>query len=187
MEAEIQVPEIQADWATFEELFNGTPFELVSGKVIRVSPSGLLASVIAAEIVTELKLFNRNKKLGFVTGADGGFKLDDKNMRAPDAAFISKARLETQTDLSKFAEAAPELAVEVISPGDLASEVQQKIVLYFQHGVQMLWIVYPHMQEVVVHLPDRTTRTLTKSDTLDGAPVLPGFSLPVASIFADLP
>jgi Uma2 family endonuclease len=169
--------------AAFEEMYLGTPFELVNGEVRRVSPSDLQASAIAVRMASKLLVFVEENQLGLVTGADGGYTLDDENMRAPDAAFISVERLRQQLDPAKFGAVAPDLAVEVMSPHDLASEIQQKVALYMVRGVRLVWVIYPDTRQVVVHYPDGTARTRNESDMLDGESVLPGFSITVSSIF----
>ncbi|MEO0561937.1 MAG: Uma2 family endonuclease [Chloroflexota bacterium] len=171
--------------AMFEAEYAGRPFEVVYGEVQEVNPSGFYASEVARRIASRLGDFVDANDLGGVTGADGGYWLDDQNMRAPDAAFISKAKLDALDDSSKYPEVAPDLAVEVVSPNDRAAEIQDKVALYFQNGVQLVWVVYPAQREVVVHQSDRTTKTYTIGETLDGGDVLKGFSLPLVSIFPD--
>jgi Uma2 family endonuclease len=77
----------------------------------------------------------------------------------------------------------PDLAVEVISPHDLAEEILQKVVEYFQAGVRLVWIVYPQQRLVYVHESLTQVRCLTQTEELDGGAVLPGFRLPLANLF----
>ena len=79
---------------------------------------------------------------------------------------------------------APDLAVEVISPNDLYTEVDEKIAEWLAHGTQMVLVVNPRRRVVVVHRPDAPPRTLTEQDVLSGEDVLPGWSLPVRDLFA---
>jgi Uma2 family endonuclease len=74
--------------------------------------------------------------------------------------------------------------VEVLSPSNTASETADRVLLYLEAGVRLVWIADPPRRIVVVHWPDRTSRTFVEGETLDGGDVLPGFSLPVADVFA---
>jgi Uma2 family endonuclease len=75
------------------------------------------------------------------------------------------------------------LAVEIVSPGDTASEIQNKVQDYLACGTPMVWLVYPQQRLVIIYYPDGTARTLQESDTLSGEAVIPGFSCQVAEIF----
>ena len=77
----------------------------------------------------------------------------------------------------------PDLAIEVISPYDLAEESLQKIHEYLHAGVQLVWVVYPEERQVYVYETPTRVRILAADDTLDGGAVLPGFQLRVDSLF----
>jgi Uma2 family endonuclease len=82
--------------------------------------------------------------------------------------------------------AAPELAIEVLSPRQNAARFANKLRFYLRHGVRLVWIVDPIKETVTVHVPDDDEAILRPGDTLDGGDVLPGFSVPIADIFAQL-
>ena len=170
---------VEAFWADYA----GKPYELVEGRVVKVSPSGTSASRIAARILVKLGSFVLEHNLGDVTGADGGYRLSPSTLRAPDVAFFGTAKLGLLTEPEKYAPFAPDLAVEVVSPGDSASEVQGKAALYLEAGTAQVWVVYPERRAVVVHYPDWTSRTLRRQDTLDAGDLLPGFQVAVADLF----
>lgn len=167
----------------FWEQYAGQPYELVDGEAVYVAPAGLEASNIARRMGGLIGIFVDDNDLGWVTTADGGYKLDEDNLRAPDVAFISNERLDKQADKRKYGTTAPDLAVEVVSPTDRAADVQNKVRLYLERGVLLVWVVYPGTREVVIHRPDRTAQTLTATDRLNGEDVLPGFTLPLATLF----
>jgi len=101
--------------------------------------------------------------------------------------YYSRERMPTGNILEqRFLPAAPDLAVEVLSRGQPNQRFNRKIDFYLEHGVQLVWIVNPRARTVTVLAPGREPRTLTEADTLDGADVLPGFSVAVAEIFAQL-
>jgi Uma2 family endonuclease len=81
----------------------------------------------------------------------------------------------------------PDICVEVVSPNDLADEIETKINEYFEAGVRLVWIVYPRHERCYVHEPTRQVRCLTRDDSLDGGAVLPGFILPLSELFLQPP
>ena len=169
--------------AAFWEQHASEMVELINGEVVEMSPSGRQASSIARRIGARLGDFVDENALGDVTTADGGYRLDEDNMRVPDVAYVSNERLAAQDDPTKYVEGPPDLAVEVISPTDTASATQEKIDLYLRTGVRLVWVVYPSVRKVYVYRPGKDVRVLGEKDTLEGGEVLPGFSLPVLDIF----
>jgi Uma2 family endonuclease len=81
----------------------------------------------------------------------------------------------------------PELCIEVVSPNDLADEIETKVEEYLQAGVRLVWVVYPRHERVYVYDSATQLRRLTRADTLDGGSVLPGFALPLADLFPQAP
>jgi Uma2 family endonuclease len=167
----------------FWEVYAEKTYELVGGRVVEVPASGFVATITARRIAARLGDFVDAHDLGDVTSADGGFMLSPHDLRIPDAAFISKAKIQKLTDPNKFIPFPPDLAVEVVSPTNLASEIREKIDLYFAAGTQLVWIVYPELRKVDVHFPDGTARTIDEAGTLDGGDVLPGLQIAVSAIF----
>jgi Uma2 family endonuclease len=80
---------------------------------------------------------------------------------------------------------APDLAVEVMSPNDLYTEVDEKVGEWLEHGTRMVFVVNPRRRTVAVHRPGQPLRVLTVEDTLDGEDVVPGWTFPVSAIFVD--
>ncbi len=121
-----------------------------------------------------------------LVGAAVGFRLPgvENVLLAPDVAYVREDRLPPPGQRSGFLDLAPDLAVEVLSPSNTASEMNDKILLYLEAGTRLVWVADPRRQTVAVHTPDRVARTLIVGDTLDGGDVLPGFALPLADLFA---
>jgi len=159
--------------------------ELVHGELIRMSPSGFEHGRIAVNIGWALKEFVKTHPFGVVTGAETGFHIarDPDTVRAPDAAFTRADRLPT-TRVRGFFPEAPDLAVEVLSPGDRASEVLAKVQDWLQAGCRVVWVIDPERTTVTVYSGRDHVAVLGPSDTLTGDDVLPGFSLSVREIFA---
>jgi Uma2 family endonuclease len=167
----------------FWEHFADTPYELVRGRIIEVSPSGLEVSATAVIVAGELHIYLKVNPIGILTGADGGYKLAPDTLRAPDVAFFRSEKLTQVTQPEKYVPFTPDLAIEVVSPNDSAAEVQDEVALYLESGAQQVWVFYPQRREVVVHYPDRTARTLQKDDVLDGGEILPNLRLVVNDLF----
>lgn len=165
-------------WATCE--LENT--ELIDGKVVELMPPGFDRGEIALIIGAALRAFVKKNKLGRVS-VEGGFTLrrSPDTVRGPDVGYASYERLAEQSTHA-FIEGAPTLAVEVVSPGDLWSEVEEKVQLYLETGTQVVWIVDPQTQTVTARTPDES-RVYHQTSTLLGEPVLPGFKLSLKDIF----
>jgi Uma2 family endonuclease len=123
--------------------------------------------------------------LGHVTGEQGGYDVSDDDTFAPDVAFISHARQANMPN-DKFNPTPPDLAVEVVSPSDLADpkrRIQRKLEKYKAALIPLLWYVYAETQTVNVYVKGEFVGTVGVDSDLDGGEVLPGFKLPVAKIF----
>lgn len=122
--------------------------------------------------------------LGDVVGPDTGFVLsrDPDTVRSPDIAFVRAARVPADRPKGFFP-GAPDLAVEVLSPSDAMSEVEEKVDEYFAGGTELVWVVNPRRKSVNVYRRDGTSVTLRGDDTLDGGDVLAGFSGKIADVF----
>jgi Uma2 family endonuclease len=99
--------------------------------------------------------------------------------RLPDLAVV----LEDTSPEEEYLDRAPDLAVEIRSPGDSIADLLRKMELYFAHGARLGWIVLPEERSVLVATPDGAVRAVTAGETLDGGALLPGLLLPVAEIF----
>jgi Uma2 family endonuclease len=102
---------------------------------------------------------------------------------APDFAFIQAERAASARVERGFVPVAPDLVVEVVSPGDTASEVQEKATLWMEAGVRLVWVVHPRQRQVVAYRTLKDVRVLTAADSLDGGDVLPGFTCLMADLF----
>ena len=175
---------------TAEELIRlpmgmGKRYELVRGELKTMTPAGFEHGDIAAELGTRLRAYVRAKRLGAVPAAETGYRLQSNpdTVRAPDVSFVAKARVDKVGKMKGYFPGAPDLAVEVVSPDDTASEVKTKVSEYFEAGAKLVWIIYPDTREVVVFRSARESTVLSSQDTLDGGEVIPGFSCTVAELF----
>jgi Uma2 family endonuclease len=170
---------VEAFWAEYA----GKPFELVQGEVVAIMPTGYVHGAVVMRIGPLLREFVNQHALGDIIGGETGFYLSENNLRGANIAFISNAKLSSITDPEKYLPFAPDLAVEVVSPSDTATAIQQKVDLYLSKGTALVWVVYPDLRKVAVHYPDGHSKSLTDKQVLDGEEVLPGLSIPVRGIF----
>jgi Uma2 family endonuclease len=163
----------------------GVRTELVKGELIRMSPSGGPHGKVAAAVADILRAFVRPRRLGIVFGAETGFVLerDPDTVRGADAAFVSNARLPGGELPEGFFPAAPDLAVEVLSPDDRAAEVEEKVAEYLAAGARAVWVLSPRARTLTAHRPGGEARRLGPDETVDGGEALPGFAVKVAEFF----
>jgi len=158
--------------------------ELDEGEIIRMPPAGMEHGDCGAELAFQLTSFVKKHGLGKVYSADTGFRLTDDTVRAPDVAFVRKERI-AEVHRTGFGHGAPDLAVEIFSPSDSVRQLMRKVKQYFAAGCHTVWIVYPEQREVQVLDAAGADRLLRPGDSLEAPDLLPGFSLPLASLFEE--
>ena len=165
---------------------DGFCYELVKGELRKMAAAGYQHGRISMNISTPLDQHVRAHDLGTVYAAETGFTLasDPDTVRAPDVAFIRRERVAEVGDTGGYWPGAPDLAVEVISPGDTYTEVQEKILEWLDAGTRMVIAVNPRRRVVTVYRSLADISILTENDTLDGGDVVPGWSMPVRDVFA---
>jgi Uma2 family endonuclease len=179
----MDAPRITVD--EFEATCGDERVELVDGVVVEMPMGSLEAAGVSATIAVLLGMHVRPRNLGRVYGANAGFVLfPDREVLAPDAAFIRAGREPQGEARWHFARLAPDLVVEVLSPFDRASDMQAKVAMYQEAGVPLVWLVDPRAETVTVLALGQEPVTLTGADTLDGGEVLPDLQIEVAEIFA---
>ena len=104
-------------------------------------------------------------------------------VRAPDAAFVRRERVEEVGETAGYFPGAPDLAVEVVSPGDAYAEVEGKVAAWLGAGTRMVIVVDPSNRLVRVHRGPSDVTTLTESDEIDGVDVVPGWRMPMRWLF----
>jgi Uma2 family endonuclease len=157
-------------------------FELIEGVLSPLAPPGGEHGEIQAILIRAIGNFLDETNLGTVYG-DAGYLLrqNPDTVLGPDLSVIASARV--PADRTRFLALAPDLAVEIVSPGNSPGEIERKAAIYLQAGTRMVWVVYPRQRQVVVHTPSEAPRVFTESDTLPGDDVLTELAIPVAAIF----
>jgi len=164
---------------------DGYRYELVKGELRKMAPTGDEHGDLTMELAVALHRHVKEHSLGKVYAAETGFKLesDPDTVRAPDIAFVAREKVEKTGRLKGFRSGAPDLAVEVLSPSDRVSRVEEKVAEWLEGGARMVWVVSPKLHTVTVYRSLTDIVTLTEKDKLDGADVVPGFQMSVAEIF----
>ena len=163
---------------------DGKRRELVRGEVVEELPPGGKHGAVALELGARLRGWTRGGPGGFA-GVESEFVLrrDPHTVRGPDVSYVRAARIPSGGVPERFWEIPPDLAIEVVSPGESAETVREKVRDYLETGTPLVWVVYPKTREVVVHTPDGLARAYGPGDTLEGFDLLPGFVCPVGELF----
>ena len=166
---------------------DGFRYDLIRGELKRMSPASGVHGILASRVGSLIRQHVDAGDLGEVFGAETGFKLGSNpdTVLAPDAAFIRKDRLPAGEFPEGYWTIAPDLVVEIVSPGDRPSEVEEKVELYLTAGVLSVWLFYPKTRTVTIRR-NRSTIQLTEKEMLVGEDVLRGFRCPLEKIFANV-
>jgi Uma2 family endonuclease len=160
--------------------------ELVDGVLVEKA-MGIKASVLAAVIAQMIGNFIDEGNLGVVFGADGMIRTFPDQVRIPDVSFISWESYPgdevPDEGISSFL---PNLAVEVLSPGNTKGEMDRKLRDYFLAGVELVWVIDPKSETAKEYTSPEDVRRIGKAGYLEGGDVLPGFRLSLKDLFARL-
>jgi Uma2 family endonuclease len=160
--------------------------ELIRGEVVEMSPVSGPHAVGQATFTTAILPHVRRHQLGKVVVELGfRFSRNPDTVRAPDVAFISAEQLALKPLGRGFYDGYPDIAVEVISPGDTAGEVEDKVREYFDAGTRLVWLVYPELKRIMVRRRDGSGHVLTGDAMLSGEDVLKGFEVSLAELFGE--
>jgi len=157
--------------------------ELVRGVLVVREPAGYQHGDVAMRLAVAIFAHVEARGLGRVFAAETGFTLarNPDTVRAPDVAFISASRLPDPPPRG-FAELAPDLAVEVLSPDDRPGEVLAKVADWLNAGARLVWVVDPVRVVARVYRADGSESVLGETDALRGEDLLPGFEYPLSAI-----
>ena len=161
----------------------GKVTELVRGRLVVRDPPGTWHGAISAKLTYLLVGFVHHQGLGLVFAQDTGFKIgsDPDTVRAPDVACVARERVGVIRERG-YAELAPDLLAEVLSPDDRPGEVLAKVADWPAAGTKIVWVVDPERREARVHLQDGSLSILGNVDSLDGEDVLPEFTCSLSDV-----
>ena len=161
---------------------DGQKYELVDGEIV-VSPAGMYHAEIVIKIVRILATFLDDHPIGKVYGDNVGLIFPTGNLRSPDAFFVRMEKLPDGKSPDTFGELVPDLAVEVLSPGNRSRYVANKIGEFLECGVPLVWVVDPKTQCVTAYRSLTNIQQFASTDTISAEPVLPGFTCLVSRFF----
>lgn len=168
----------------FLYLPNEKDYELVDGHLVERhmgAESGFLDGIVVSLLFAWAKAAG-----GLVFTSSGGYQCfpnAPNRVIRPDASLVRAGRLPGDVAPKGWVQVPPDVAVEVISPTDVASEVSQKVLDYLQVGVPLVWVLDPTLREVRVYRLDGPREILSGDDEIYDQSVLPGFSCRVSDIF----
>jgi Uma2 family endonuclease len=160
-------------------------YQLVEGQLIEMSPTGETHGRLTAHLLILLGVYVSQHRIGRVYGAETGFKVAENpdTVYGIDLAFVSNARTQKRDN---YFIGAPDLAIEVVSPGNTQTEMHEKVQKLFEAGARLVWIVYPKSRVVYVYSEPDVITVVHEADVVDGGEVVPGFAVKVADVFAVL-
>ncbi len=157
-------------------------YELDEGEIIMTPSPTARHNEIRSRIYRALRDFVRMRQFGYVT-SETDFLLSPDTVRKPDIAFVARSHYQRLNVDRSPLEGAPALAVEIISPSNLAQDTFKKIHQYLASGSQLVWVVYPMMKMIAVH--DGSGSHEVTQGFLEAPQLLPGFKLPLVEIFEE--
>jgi Uma2 family endonuclease len=165
---------------------DGKHFELIDGELVERKMS-VLSGLVASRINRILGNHCEENNLGWVLDSEVGYQCfpwKPRQVRRADVSFIALDRYPLkQLSEEGHVSISPDLAIEVISPNDLASELNEKLEEYVKAGVKLIWVVDPENRILQVHRPDGTSIRLREDHEVSGEDVIPGFRCSVGAFF----
>jgi Uma2 family endonuclease len=169
----------------YDENGNQCRFELIRGELKVMSLAKPLHGVICSRLNFKLAGFVEEHDLGETFGTKTGFQVerDPDSVLGIDVAFVSRERLAAVESFEKYFPFAPDLAVEVLSPGNTVREINEKIAMYFAAGSRAVWVFNPKKRTAAAYTSPTEVRVFSESERFDGGEVLPGFTLDLLKLF----
>lgn len=159
--------------------------ELVDGNLVEQRNMGARSSYIAGQIMAAIVHFVKEHPVGWPLDSETVYRCFGSSMtgRKADVSFVRRGRFPGERLPDSYVSIAPDLAVEVVSPNDLAYEVNEKVAQYLAAGVSLVWVVMPDTRSIEVRRADGSVTVVRDDQSISGETVLPGFSIPVAEFF----
>ncbi len=160
-------------------------YELVEGRIRTMTPAGSRHGRIALIIGSRLEAHASPHDLGTVFAAETGFRIrtDPDTVRAPDVAFVARGRVDAVGDVEGYWPGPPDLAVEVLSPGDTYAEVEEKTQDWLEAGCRMVIVVDPKKRAAVICRPGGVRTIIPAEGEIDGGDVVPGWRMGLSGVW----
>lgn len=154
-------------------------------ELIIMPPNGLEGSSQELEVSSQVLIWAKQDGTGRAFGSNAGYTLPNGAVRAPDASWMPLSRWESlsRDDQTKFGHTFPDFAIELRSPSDSLSDVQDKMTEYLENGVLLGFLLDPRQRRVYVYRRGQDVEVLEEPESVSGDPVLPGFVLDITAIW----
>ena len=162
---------------------DGKRYELIRGVLSEKVAPGYPHGIVVSRTIAALSNYSDANDYGSVTAGDPGHRLERNpdTVRAPDVAWIAPGRV--PEGIVGYPDFAPDLAVEVKSPGNSYAELADKALMWLSYGSREVWMMDPERVNVTRHRPGVPPEILYEDDILGGGDLLPGFTIPVWRLF----
>jgi Uma2 family endonuclease len=170
-------------WSDQELLALPEEGEIIDGEWV-VSPAGAEHGVVVSNVLIALGVFVRNSRSGKLFEGQTGCRMKGGDVLCPDVSFVTMAHWQTHREKGKpFYEGSPDLAVEVLSPGDRLSMVERKVAQYLENGARLVWILDPRDASARAVRPSGDSKG-ERVQELNGEDVVPGFHMTLDDAFS---
>jgi Uma2 family endonuclease len=164
-------------------------YELVDGRLVERG-MGTTSSWIGGELHGRLREYCGQQRLGWTFPADASYQCfpdEPARVRKPDVSFIQFGRLPGEQLPEGHTRIAPDFAVEVVSPNDLALELDRTVKEYLAAGVRLVWVIFPDTRSARIHRANGSVAEVRENDELGGEDVIPGFRCTVRDLLPPAP
>jgi Uma2 family endonuclease len=179
--------EIEPEDQQESDLYEDRRFELIDGERVE-RMMGARCGKVAARVAHVLLTHADAHKSGAAFTSGCGYHIfpyAPKLVRYPDVSFVCKGRLPGDKPPRGHMKIVPDLVVEIVSPNDLAEDIETRVMDYVRVQVPLIWVLYPETRCARVLRQDGTATQLGEDAELRGEQLLPGFACPLAELFAD--
>jgi len=178
---------VEAEW--LRTLDSEHCFEWIDGQLQEKAPMGAKANRVATVLARLLDTHAAAGRLGWVFTQEGGYQCfphEPRRVRFADLSFVARGRLPNDEVPDGHITVPPDLEIEVGSPNERAADTEARVSDYLAAGVKVIWISYPKTRSIYVVRRDGTAARLREAQELSGEDVVPGFTCPLRTLFADL-
>jgi Uma2 family endonuclease len=165
---------------------DGKKRDVIDGALYEVNPPKPRHNLLQSRLVRYLGNYVEAKELGVVM-PEVGCKLSTTPLLllTPDVVYLANERF-SSIDLDEYITSSPDIAIEIVSPGNTFQELSDKVREYLAHGSELVWVVYPDSRIAHIHQKDSEVRAVDINGALDGGTVLQGFILSMRDLFKGL-
>ncbi len=156
-----------------------------AGNLVVMSPTGTLTGEKNGDLFLQIGLWNRQYKLGKVFDSSTGFKLSNNSVRSPDVSWMTLSKWNSLTDKQKrgFAPIDPDFVLELMSPTDDLTTVQEKMAEYMTCDIKLGWLINPDEKQVEIYRIGQDKEVLNNPSSISGEDVMPNLIVDLSDIF----